>query len=221
MTREPIDVLLADDHPMFREAVRGLVERSAGYRVVAEAGDGLEALRLIAETKPAIALLDISLPGMSGLDVAAQAASRCPDVRIVLLTAHTDEELITRALRLGVAGYVAKDATSAELEVALTAVTRGVKFMSPTVSSRLAESYLRQTAGHETSDALTPRQREIIRLIAEGLNTKEIAHRLSLSSKTVEGHRVQAMERLGIDSVAGLTRYAIRTGIIAADEPNG
>jgi DNA-binding NarL/FixJ family response regulator len=221
MTQDATDVLLADDHPMFREGLRAIVERVPGFRVVAETGDGSEALRLIGETRPAIALLDISLPGMNGLEVAAQVAARYPGVRVVILTAHADEELIKQALRINVAGYLVKDATSAELEVALTAVARGVTFMSPTVTSRLAENYLRTSEERKLADdGLTPRQRQVIQLIAEGFNTKEIAHRLGLSSKTVEGHRVQAMERLGIDSVAGLTRYAIRTGLIAAEGPN-
>ncbi len=220
MTQEAIDVLLADDHPMFRENIRLIVERVPGFRVVAETGDGGEALRLIGETRPAIAVLDISLPTMNGLEVAAQVAARYPGVRVLILTAHSDEELIKQALRINVAGYLVKDATSAELEVALTAVARGATFMSPTVTSRLAESYLRRAEELKIVDeALTPRQRQVTQLVAEGLNTKEIAHRLGLSSKTVEGHRVQAMERLGIGNVAGLTRYAIRAGLIAADGP--
>jgi DNA-binding NarL/FixJ family response regulator len=122
-----------------------------GFRIIAETGDGPEALRLIGETRPAIALLDISLPGMNGLEVAAQAAAHRPGVRVIILTAHTDDELIRQALRINVAGYLARDATSAELEAALRAVARGVTFMSPSVSSRLAEGYLRQAEEREAT----------------------------------------------------------------------
>jgi DNA-binding NarL/FixJ family response regulator len=208
-------LLLADDHPLFRDGLRALIARLAGYEVVAETGDGSDALALIRERRPDIALLDIGLPGMSGLDVARAVATECPETRVVIVSGHTDQEYVQRALRLGVSAYVAKDSTASELEVALNAVKRGGTFLSPTIAGGLTQDYLKRIKDSPDTP-LTPRQQEVLRLIAQGVNTKEIAHRLGLSVKTVETHRTEIMERLEIRDVAGLTRYAIRKGLVSA-----
>ncbi len=208
-------LLLADDHPLFRDGLRALVARLADYEVVAETGDGTEALSLIRERRPDIAILDIGLPGMSGLEVARLAAAECPETRIVIVSAHADQEYVQRALRLGVSAYLAKDSTASELEVALDAAKRGGMFLSPTIAGGLTQDYLKHVK--DAADIpLTARQQEVLRLIAQGRNTKEIAHTLGLSVKTIETHRLEIMERLEIHDVAGLTRYAIRKGLVSA-----
>lgn len=208
-----VRVLLADDHALFRAGLRSLLRALPAYEIVAEAADGETALRLCREQRPNIAILDIGLPGLTGLEVAQRLREEGLDTRVLILSAHSDEEYVRQALRLEVAGYVCKDSTTDELEVALKAVERGSTFLSPTVSRQVVRDYVRRI--DESGADLTPRQRDVVRLIAEGLSTKEIAFRLGLSVKTVETHRGQIMERLGVDSVAGVTRYAIRVGLVS------
>jgi DNA-binding NarL/FixJ family response regulator len=210
----PTTLLLADDHPVFREGLRSLIGRFAGLEVVAETGDGLEALELIRQHRPEVAVLDIALPGMNGLEIARTIATEGLPTRTVIVSAHADPEYVQEALRAGVAAYLAKDSTASELEVALRAVQRGASFFSPTVVGGLTQDYMRRI-GDGPDDLLTPRQREVLRMIADGLNTKDIAYRLGLSAKTVETHRAEIMERLQIRDVAGLTRYAIRKGLVS------
>jgi DNA-binding NarL/FixJ family response regulator len=215
LTVKATTLLLADDHPLFRDGLRALVARLSGYEVVAETGDGSDALALIRERRPDIAILDIGLPGMSGLDVARAVAAECPETRVVIVSAHADQEYVQRALKSGVSAYLAKDSTASELEVALSAAQRGGTFLSPTIAGGLTQDYLKRIK--DSPDIpLTTRQHEVLRLIAQGLNTKEIAHRLGLSVKTVETHRTEIMERLDIRDIAGLTRYAIRKGLVSA-----
>ncbi len=213
MDKPVVRLLLADDHALFRSGVRALLEGLAGYEVVAEAADGEDALRLCRELRPDIVVLDIGLPGLTGLEVAQRLREEKAEIRILIVSAHSDEEYVRQALRLEVDGYLSKDSTTEELEVALKAVERGSSFLSPTVSRQVVRDYVRRM--DEGSPELTPRQRDIVRLIAEGLSTKEIAFRLGLSAKTVETHRAQIMQRLGVDSVAGVTRYAIRVGLVS------
>lgn len=222
---KPIRVLLADDHALVRAGIRALLQKLDNVQVIAEAGDGQEALRLIKKHQPDIALLDIAMPGLNGLDVAGRVTSECPEVRVVLLSMHVSEEYVWQALKAGAAGYLLKDSRIGELGLALTSVMEGETYLSPRVSKHVAE-YLRRVGGDEPRerpeagpyDQLTPRQREILQLIAEGRSTKEIAQLLSVSVKTVETHRTQLMERLDIHDVAGLVRYAIRTGLIGPEE---
>jgi DNA-binding NarL/FixJ family response regulator len=208
-------ILLADDHPLFRSGVRALLEALDGYTVVGEAREGEEALRLCRELQPDLVLLDLRLPGLGGLEVATRLREEGSPVRVLILSAHTDDDYVQQALRLGVAGYLAKDSTGGELETALETVARGGLFLSPTISQRVVHAYLRNVP--EATPDLTPRQRDVVRLIAQGCNTKEIAHRLGVSVRTVDTHRAQIMERLGINSVAGLTRYALRAGLISEE----
>jgi DNA-binding NarL/FixJ family response regulator len=211
--------LLADDHALVRAGLRSLLEEMAGVEVVAEAADGHEALRLIGELKPDVAFLDISMPGLNGLDTAERATREHPRTRVIILSMHVDDEYVRRALVAGAAGYLLKNSDRSELEMALRAVARGETWLTPEVSSRVVAAYARgeMPAASGPLELLTRRQREVLQLIAEGLSTKEIAHRLDVSVKTVESHRTELMDRLDIHGVAGLVRYAIRVGIVHSD----
>jgi len=187
--------------------------------VVGETGDGREALHFIERDQPDVVLMDISMPGLNGLEAAAQVVNEYPNVRVIILSMHADEEYVLQALRAGAAGYLLKDSDAAELELAITAVVRGETYLSPQVSKHVIADYLRlvgsESGAHEQ---LTPRQREVLQLIAEGHTTKQIAQILSVSEKTAMTHRAQLMERLDIHDIAGLVRYAIRIGLVSSDD---
>lgn len=211
-----IRVLLADDHALVRAGFRALLEGLPGIQVVGEAGNGREALNLIQQTRPDVVLMDIAMSGLNGLEATARATRDNPHVRVIILSMHANEEYVLQALRAGAAGYLIKDADLAELELAVRAVARGETYLSPAVSKHVIAEYLRRTAGEPSPlSLLTPRQREILQLIAEGLTTKEIAHTLGISVKTVETHRAALMERLDIHDVPGLVRFAVRTGLVS------
>jgi DNA-binding NarL/FixJ family response regulator len=211
----PIRVLLVEDHALVRAGIRALLEQLPGVEVVAEASTGYDALHLIAQHQPLIVLMDIGMAGMSGLDVTAQVTQGFPDVRVIMLSMHAHEEFVLQALRGGAAGYLLKDAGTAELELAIRAIARGEIYLSPAVSRHVVGEYVRRVGSTPVGlDQLTPRQREILRLIAQGHTTKEIAQQLAISVKTVETHRAQLMERLDIYDVARLVRYAIRLGLV-------
>lgn len=210
--------MLADDHALVRAGIRALLERIGGVEVVAEAGDGREALALVSQLKPDILLLDIAMPVLSGLEVLEQLRSKFPQVIVIVLTVHETEEYAVHALRSGAAGFLPKSAASAELEVALQTVRRGKQYVSPSVSKRTVGE-LPATAGVRSAAVeLTPRQIEVLKMIAKGRSTKDIANTLDISAKTVETHRAQLMERLQIYDVAGLVKYAIRTGLVMMDD---
>ncbi|MBI4754932.1 MAG: response regulator transcription factor [Betaproteobacteria bacterium] len=215
-------VLLADDHALVRAGIRALIEGFGGFEVVAECGDGREALRLTRLHHPGIVVMDLSMPGLNGLDATARIAKDFPHTRVVVLSMHTAENYVLEVLRAGALGFVVKDAAVEELESALKSVARGERYLSPVISRMVLEDYMRRLRGQGGAEAgepeaLTPRQREILQLIAEGVSTREIARRLSLSIKTVESHRAQIQRRLNIHEVAGLTRYAIRIGLVGPD----
>ena len=219
-----IRVVLADDHNLVRAGLRALLERLPEVEVVGEAANGREALALITKERPDLALLDIGMPELNGLDAAARIAREAPRTRLVMLSMHANESYVAQAIRLGVAGYVLKESCADELPVLLRAVMAGETYLSPGVSKTLVEALKTKLAAggdaaaeHDApGSVLTPRQREILQLIAEGKSTKEIAGALDLSVKTVETHRAQIMERLDIHDVAGLVRYAIRLGLVDA-----
>ena len=213
-----IRVLLADDHSLMRAGMRALIKDMPGFEVIGEAQDGAEALRLIEELRPDLALLDISMPSLNGLEVAARASKEHPRTRTVIVSMHAAEEYVHRALLAGAAGYLLKNAADGELEQAMRAVARGQTWLSPAISRTVVEALARgDKRGQGPFEILSGRQRQILQLVAEGRSTKEIAHHLDLSVKTVESHRTDLMDRLDIHGIAGLVRYAIRTGIVHAE----
>jgi DNA-binding NarL/FixJ family response regulator len=212
-------VALADDHALVRAGIRVLLERLPGVQVVGEAGNGREALEMVKTVTPDLLLLDISMAEVSGLEALPRIVKDFPSVKVLMLSGHANEEFVLHAMRCGAAGYLLKDAAAEELGLAIKAVAKGHVYLSPAVSRTVVESYLQRTAGAEAPiERPTARQREVLRLISEGRNTKEIAHLLGISIKTAEAHRSQLMERLNIRDVAGLVRYAIRTGLISAEK---
>jgi DNA-binding NarL/FixJ family response regulator len=211
-------ILLADDHALVRAGIRVLLESLDGVEVVGEASNGNDALRLIAEQRPDLALIDISMPGLNGLEVTARSTKEYPRTRVMVLSMHATDEYVYRAFRAGASGYLLKNADRRELELAVPAVSRGDGWLSPAVSKRVIAAFAAGCkAFDDPAEILTPRQREILQLVAEGHSSKEIAQRLELSVKTVESHRTQLMERLGIHDVSGLVRYAIRLGIVQVE----
>lgn len=211
-------VLLADDHTLVRAGLRKLLESMAEIEVVGEAADGLALLQLAQELRPQLVLMDIAMPGLNGLEATARLARTLPDVRVIILSMHQNEEYVRQALRNGAAAYLLKDSAPLELDLALKAVLRGETYLSPAVSRGIVSDYVqRLRADEQPGDALTPRQREVLQLVAEGHSTKEIARRLDLSVKTVDTHRSQLMKQLDIHEVAGLVRYAMRNGLISPD----
>ncbi len=216
----PIRVLLAEDHELVRAGICALLENIADVEVVAQVSDGVSALRWIEKAEqenalPDVAILDISLGGMSGLEVVAHITQDFPAVRTMILSMHSSEEYVMRALRNGAGAYLLKDSGFNELEIAVRAVARGETYLSPAPSRHLIDDYKRRSGAEEDPKALlTPRQREILTLIAQGETTGQIATHLSISSKTVESHRAQLMSRLEIHDIPGLVRYALRTGLI-------
>ncbi len=213
---KPIRVLLAEDHALVRAGLRSLLAELSWVEVVGEAADGREALRLAAVHKPHVVLMDVTMPDLNGLEATTRLTRQFPAVRVIILSMHANEAYVRRALGAGAAGYVLKDAERAELELALKSVARGGSYLSPAVSRPVISDYA-ERASQDPIARLTPRQREILQLIAEGSSTKEIAVKLGLSAKTVETHRAQLMSRLQIQNVAGLVRYAIRAGVASAE----
>jgi DNA-binding NarL/FixJ family response regulator len=217
-------VLLADDHALVRAGIRALLEGLPDVEGVIEAGDGQEALARLRDTKPDVALIDIAMPGLNGLELAARVGREAPGTRLVILSMHGTPAHVAQALQVGVRGYLLKDAAADELPVLLRAVMRDEIYLSPAISKQVVDGYLGRTGGSARNqadgtapDVLTSRQREILQLVAEGKSTKEVAQLLDLSVKTVETHRAQIMDRLGIHDLAGLVRYAIRTGLVSPD----
>ena len=210
-------LLLADDHVLFRAGLRALLSDIDGMQIVAEAGDGAEAVRLAASTEPDLAFLDIAMPRLNGLAATAQIKAARPATRVIVLSMHLTEDYIRRALSAGADGYMVKDAAPSELKVAVQAVMAGGNYLSPAAASLLIKQALPGMKGADLLAALSPRQAEVLRMVAEGKSTKEIARLLDLSPKTVDIHRAQVMQRLDIHDVAGLTRFAVRAGLVDTD----
>jgi DNA-binding NarL/FixJ family response regulator len=213
---KPLRLLLADDHTLVRAGLRALLDGMDGVTVVAEADNGEQAVALALEHTPDVALLDITMPGLNGLQAAERILAQLPDTRVIMLSMHSGEEYVNRALALGVSGYLLKDAATLELQAALEAVAAGQSYLSPRLTSQLLESRARQGEG-APKPVLTPRQIEVLRLLALGGSIKEIALDLQISAKTVETYRAQIMERLDLRDIASLVRYAIRTGLVSAE----
>jgi DNA-binding NarL/FixJ family response regulator len=211
-------IVLADDHTLVRAGFGALLQRFPDFAVVGEASNGRDTLRLIEELDPDVALVDISMPELNGLETTARMTKEHPRTRVIVLSMHAEEEYVRQALVSGAAGYILKGASEAELELAIRAVARGDNWLSPSVSRPVLDAYSRSAqVSWGPFEVLTARQREVLQLIAEGHSTKDIAERLDLSVKTVETHRSQIMKRLSIRDVQGLVRYAIRVGMVRSD----
>jgi DNA-binding NarL/FixJ family response regulator len=208
-----IRVLIADDHALVRAGIVALLHGLGDVDVVGEAGDGAGAVAMAARLMPDVVVLDISMKGLDGLQAAAQIVKICPGAKVIMLSMHTDRAFVQQALAAGASAYLVKDAATAELDLALRCVVQGKTYLSEALSRSVVEGFMRQGVARNSDPALTPRQTEVLKLLAEGKSTKEIAFGLGLSAKTVESHRAQIQERLGIRDLAGLIRYAMRTGL--------
>ncbi len=204
-------VLIADDHPLIRQGLRTLLEQH-GFTVVGEAADGRGATQLAQELEPDVAVLDLAMPLLNGLDAAREITRASRRTKAILVTVHTADQYVLAALQAGVRGYVLKSQATAELVQAIQEVMRGGRYLSPGISEAVVQAYLAKT--DIPADPLTPREREVLQLVAEGKTTKDIAALLGLSVKTIESHRTRLMEKLDIRQTAGLVRYAIRRGLI-------
>jgi DNA-binding NarL/FixJ family response regulator len=213
-----IRVLLADDHQLMRSGIRLMLERETDLSVVGEANDGREAVALAKSLRPDVVVMDIGMANLNGIEAAQQMTGDRPEIAVVMLSMHSDESYVLRALKAGARGYLLKDSAEAELIKAVHAVAGGKSFFSPAVSKVLLDDYVRKLRRSGTEDAydlLTPREREVLQLIAEGKSNKDIANLLNLSVYTVESHRSNLMEKLNIRGLPELILYAVRKGIIS------
>lgn len=216
---KPIRIILADDHPIVRAGVKAELEKIPGAEVVAEAGDGRQALELVAAHKPDLLFIDISMPNLNGLEAATRVTRDFPQTKVIILSRHKNEEYVWQALKAGAAGYLVKSAVIGEIAQAAQRVHGGEIYLSRDLSDRFLKKFPLQQIAHKKSplDQLTERQREILQLIAEGQTTIGIGLILNISPKTVEYHRAQLMERLKIHDIPGLVRFALRTGLISTE----
>jgi DNA-binding NarL/FixJ family response regulator len=220
MVTGKIRVLLAEDHTIVRKGLLALLQGQAGIEVVAEAEEGRQAVQLAEQFRPDVVLMDFSMPGLNGLEATRQIITRVPGTKVLVLTRHTNQEYVDGILEAGASGYLVKKSAPEELIVAIQAVHRGDSYLDPAISRTIIRGYLEKskTEGEDRYDRLTPRQREVLQLIAEGRPNREIAAMLHVSIKTVENHRTHLMEALNLHSTAELIQYAIRKGVIRLDE---
>lgn len=212
-----ITILLADDHIIMRNGLRMVLEKQPDFEVVGEADDGRQAVALAERHKPSVAIMDVAMPNLNGIDAAKQIHAQCPGTAIVVLSMNSDETYVLRALKSGAKAYLLKDSVESDLIKAVRAVHRGQSYFSPAVSRMLLDDYtrqLRQRGAEDSHDLLSPREREILQLVAEGKSNKEVAQFLNLSLHTVETHRTHLMRKLNLHSVPELILYAVRKGII-------
>jgi DNA-binding NarL/FixJ family response regulator len=215
----PVRILLADDHALILAGVRSVLKDIEGATIVAEAANGREAVALARAERPELVLMDISMKELNGIEATARIKSEVPGTQVLILSMHTTEDFVRRSLKAGASGYLVKDSAPLELRLAIESVLRGEVYISPRVSRHLVTQLMGGGQPAASSiDTLTPRQREILQLIAEGQGTKQIAFKLGVSVKTVETHRAALMERLGIRDVAGLVLYAVRNRIVSAGD---
>jgi len=213
-----IRLLLVDDHKLFRAGIRSLLQTVSDVEIVAEADDGREGLRQIEAHRPDVVLMDVMMPGLNGLDATARVTRTCPGTRVIMLSMNASEDSVLQALRAGAVGYLVKTADPAQLELAIRAVARGETFLSSAISQHVISACLGRMDKEKTSlERLSPRQREVLQLIAEGYSTKKIAKELGISAKTAETYRTELMKELDIHEIASLTRYALRMGVVALD----
>lgn len=214
-----IRVLVADDHAIVREGVRMILGREPDIEVVGEAGDGQQALDLVATVHPQVVIMDISMPGVGGIEATQRLKATHPEVQVLALTMHEDETYVFQLLRAGAAGYVLKRAAAQDLVQAVRAAARGEAFLYPSIARKVVEDYLKRVESgeeRERYDGLTTREKEILTLIAQGLSNQQIAEKLFISIKTVQTHRAHILEKLGLHDRTELVRYAIRKGLIQA-----
>ncbi len=215
---KPIRIVLADDHTVVRKGLRMLLENQPGFSVIADACDGRETVALAEQHQPDVVVLDVAMPTLNGIEAARQISLKCPQTAIVFLSMHADEGYVLKALKSGARAYLLKDSAESDLIAAIRAVTEGKAFFSPSISKMLVEDYVRQMRERDVEDSydlLTPREREILQLLAEGKNNKEVASHLNLSLYTVETHRGNIFQKLNVHSTAELILYAIRKGVIS------
>lgn len=215
----PIRILLADDHTVMRRGLRALLERQSGFLVVAEAADGREAVDAASDVDPDVAVIDIGMPNLNGIEAARRITEKRPETAVVILSMHADESYVLRALKSGARGYLLKDSPEEDLINAIRAVHKGKAFFSPEISRMLADDYMRQMRQRGVEDSyelLTPREREILQMLGEGNSNKEVATKLNLSLHTVETHRGNVLEKLNLHSTAEMILYAVRKGIVAS-----
>jgi DNA-binding NarL/FixJ family response regulator len=213
-----IRIALADDHIVLRAGLRSLLERQRDFEVVGEAGDGRALLRLVDETNPDVVITDIGMPQLNGTEATSQIVTKHPQTRVIVLSMHSDEAYVLRALKVGARGYLVKESAEADLMTAIRTVHSGKAFFSPSVSALLVEDYVRQMRDRGVEDSyelLSPREREVLQLIAEGQSNKDIANLLALSVYTVETHRGNILQKLNLHSVPELILYAVRKGVIS------
>jgi two-component system response regulator NreC len=215
-----LTIVLADDHQVVRSGLRALLESDLGAQIIGEASDGLEALQLVEQLQPAVLLVDLMMPGLTGLEVARRVRQRAPHVRVVVLSMHAAESYVREALHAGAIGYVLKESPAAEVIQAVRAAMDGRRFLSPALSERLIDAYIQQSNAttDDPYDLLTDREREVLHLAALGHSASEIADRLVLSARTVENYRAGVLRKLDLRNQTELVRYAIKHGIIALDE---
>ena len=217
---KPIRVLLVDDHRILREGVRSLLSGERGINVVGEADDGESAIRQVASVKPDVVLMDMVMPGVGGLEATARIKERHPEVVVLVMSMHDNNEYVQQVIKAGASGYVLKGVTGGALVQAIRAVHEGAAFVDPAIAAKLVEDYVRRVRGEvpsDPADLLTPREREILQLVAQGHGNHEIAAQLFLSKKTVETHRANIMRKLDLHDVTDLVKYALRRGIIHLD----
>ena len=208
-------LLIVDDHALFRAALRALLSNDANLEVVGEAGNGLDAVHAVGQLSPDLVLMDLTMPGMNGMEAIAAIKQRSPDVRILVMTLHKTEEFIHASLKAGANGYILKDSTSDELRLAISTVLLGKTYLSMEVSTKVVSGYVGARAdGKRSYDTLTQREREVLKLIAEGRSNRETAQFLTLSVKTVERHRTSLMTKLDLHNLAQLTAYAIEKRLV-------
>ena len=213
-----IKVVLADDHAVVRAGIRSMLEGLGRIDIVGQATNGREAIALVEQLQPQLLLMDISMPEMNGLEATTRVTKDFPNVRVIILSMHTSEEYVWKALQAGAVGYLLKDTDASELDLAIKTVMNGKTYLTSSLSKQALETYMQRLGGESTiADVLTPRQREVLQLIAEGKALKEIAGILKLSVKTIETHRMLLMDRLDIHDTAGLVRYAMRRGMISPE----
>lgn len=207
----PLHIVIADDHTMVRQGLRALLEREQ-FEVIGEAGNGLEAVRLVEKLHPAVAVLDVAMPELNGIDAAREISRLSPRTKTILLTMLTEDQYVLESLRAGVKGYVLKSNSSEELVQAIRDVCDGKVYLTPAASTAVVQAYIATASA--LPPQLTEREREVLQLVAEGKTSKEIADRLGITWKTAESHRTHIMEKLAIHDIAGLVRYAIRHGLV-------